>query len=330
MQDNSQSSMPGRLFPAQSGLSEGPVAILLSLYNGATYLSEQLASLEGQTHTNWVLYWRDDGSTDTTLTLMQRFSQKLGTRCILVTPHNGRHLGVTASYSKLLAAVPPHVPVAFCDQDDVWLPDKLARGLKALAALPATHAALYCARQTLTDKNLTPLGLSPRLPASTSFLAALTQNIATGCTIMLSPAACDLLKKAMPASPHILHDWWAYLLVAGAGGNILTDNHPVLLYRQHGQNAVGAPARFLQRAMGALRRGPSLFMDIFRANTLYLLNRQTLLTPENQESLHTIHKGLRHGWRGVAARFSLLREMEQLRRHEKLEQLVFRLWFLLG
>ena len=329
MQDNSQSTMPGR-FPAQSGLSDAPVAILLSLYNGGTYLSEQLASLEGQTHTNWVLYWRDDGSTDGTLSLMQHFSQKMGHRCIMVTPRNGQHLGVTASYSHLLAAVPPDMPVAFCDQDDVWLPDKLARGLKALATLPSTQPGLYCARQTLTDRNLTPVGLSPPLPQATSFLAALTQNIATGCTIMLSPAACALLKKAMPASSHILHDWWAYLLVAGAGGNILTDNRPVLLYRQHGQNAVGAPARFMQRALGALRRGPSLFMDIFRANTLYLLSRRQLLTPENQESLRLIQQGLGRGWRGLAARFSLLQKMEQLRRHEKLEQLVFRLWFLLG
>ncbi|GAN64171.1 glycosyltransferase [Acetobacter indonesiensis NRIC 0313] len=328
MQKDSQSILPGHA--SAHSESNNSVSILLSLYNGAKYLAEQLASLETQTHTNWVLYWRDDGSTDSSLSFMKAFSQKVGEdRCVLISDQNGQHIGVTASYTKLLAAVPSGTAVAFCDQDDVWFPDKLERGLNALAPFTA-QPSLYCARQMLTDKSLSPLGLSPSLPDQTSFLAALTQNIATGCTLLLSPAGAELLKKALPAPQHILHDWWAYLMVTGAGGVIHLDNEPCLFYRQHGQNAVGAHVQFAKRAFAALKRGPRLFMSIFRANTMYLMQRKQMLTPDNQKNLIFIANGLRRGVGGVQARFSILRQLQQLRRHEKLEQLVFQVWFLFG
>lgn len=329
MQKDNQNVLSGQY--SAHGNSHCSVSILLSLYNGANYLVEQLASLEAQTHTNWVLYWRDDGSSDASLSLMKAFSQKVGeNRCVLVdTQKNGQHMGVTASYATLLASAPSGTAVAFCDQDDVWFPDKLERGLNALSPF-AAQPSLYCARQILTDQSLSPLGLSPSLPDQTSFLAALTQNIATGCTLILSPAGADLLKKALPAPQHILHDWWAYLMVTGAGGVIHVDNEPCLFYRQHGQNAVGARVQFAKRAFAALKRGPRLFMSIFRANTMYLMQRKQMLTPDNQKNLIFIANGLRRGVGGVQARFSILRQLQQLRRHEKLEQLVFQVWFLFG
>lgn len=307
------------------------VAILLSLYNGASYLQQQLDSLRQQTWSNWTLFWRDDGSTDSTLTIMQQFTRAVGpARCVEVPAGKGAHLGVTGSYATLLEQAPAEAAVAFCDQDDVWFPDKLERGMRALATVPDQTPALYCTRQTLTNKTLTPLSLSPELPDATSFLPAMTQNIATGCTLMLSPAACALLRKAMPAPTFLLHDWWAYLMVAGAGGRVLTDNQPSLFYRQHEKNAVGARSHFLLRALAALRRGPTAFMNIFRANTLYLLRRKTLLAPETVKALDLLQKTQQPGWRGLLTRVSALHRLKQLRRHKTLEDLVFRVWFLLG
>ncbi|MFT8308611.1 glycosyltransferase [Acetobacter malorum] len=329
MQETSQHTLISRQTTSLDGGSS--VAILLSLYNAVPYLQQQLNSLLQQTRPDWTLYWRDDGSTDTSLTIMHQFAQQVGKeRCVEVMPRNGEHLGVTASYATLLAHTLPTLSVAFCDQDDVWFPDKLERGLRALATAPESTPALYCTRQTLTDKNLRPTGLSPELPDTTGFLPAMTQNIATGCTLMLSPAACALLRKAMPAPTFLLHDWWAYLMVSGAGGRILTDNQPSLFYRQHEKNAVGARSQFLHRALAALKRGPTAFMNIFRANTLYLLNRQSQLTPDAVNALHLLRKAQKPGWRGALSRVSLMHRLKQLRRHKKLEQLVFRVWFLLG
>ncbi|KXV62294.1 alpha-L-Rha alpha-1,3-L-rhamnosyltransferase [Acetobacter orleanensis] len=314
-----------------SGDKRPSVAILLSLYNGEAYLQQQLNSIQQQTYTDWALYWRDDGSTDSTLTLMRQFTHEVGAeRCVEVTARKGEHLGVTGSYVTLLAQSPPHTALAFCDQDDVWFPDKLERGMAALASVSTSIPALYCTRQTLTNKTLHATSLSSALPESTSFLPAMTQNIATGCTIMLSPAACTLLRNAMPAPTFLLHDWWAYLMVTGAGGRVLTDNQPSLFYRQHGKNAVGARSHFLHRALAALKRGPTAFMNIFRANTLYLLQRQALLTPDTVNALKRLQKTQRPGWPGFMARVSALCRLKQLRRHKMLENLVFRVWFLLG
>lgn len=329
MQESGQHTPITRPKPAAGGASS--VAILLSLYNGESYLQQQLDSLLQQTEADWILYWRDDGSTDSTRRLMHQFTQKAGAgRCVEVPLHRGEHLGVTGSYATLLAQSPPHVTIAFCDQDDVWFPDKLERGLRALTTVPDALPALYCTRQTLTNKVLHPISLSPDLPATTSFLPAMTQNIATGCTVMLSPAASTLLRNALPAPTFLLHDWWAYLMVTGAGGRVLTDNRPSLFYRQHGKNAVGARSHFLLRALAALRRGPTAFMNIFRASTLYLLQRQALLTPDAISGLYLLRTTQQPGWRGLIARVSALHRLKRLRRHKMLEGLVFRVWFLLG
>ena len=95
-------------------------------------------------------------------------------------------------------------------------------------------------------------------------LRALTQNVATGCTVMLNRAAADLI-AASRAPGATLHDWWSYLMVSAAGGRVLFDAAPVVLYRQHEANALGAPASFPQRALAALRRGPATFMNGFAA-----------------------------------------------------------------
>ena len=307
------------------------IFILLSVYNGEQYLKEQLASLENQSCTSWVLLWRDDGSTDATRQLMENFTLKHGPeRCVLLSQDNGKHIGICNSYTMLLSAVPSGAYIAFCDQDDIWLPEKLATGLKALKSTRKDRPALYCCRQILTDSHLRYTGLSPALPQHPRFLSAMTQNIATGCSIMLSPAACTLLKAASPPFSHILHDWWAYLLTSAAGGVIITDNQPHLLYRQHSSNAVGAPALFFKRALAAIKRGPNVFMRIFHSNTEALLRHKHFVTAKNTASLQALRKSLRPGLRGVLARFSVLCRMSGLRRHTLPEHLIFCLWFLIG
>ncbi|HUA78466.1 MAG TPA: glycosyltransferase family 2 protein, partial [Acetobacteraceae bacterium] len=241
------------------------VAILLSAYNGAPFLPAQLESLLAQTHRSWRLYWRDDGSTDATRALLRDFAAGPAAGRVVELPSPAGRLGATRSFLELLALAPPADAIAFADQDDVWLPDKLARGLAALAHAPAETPTLYCARQTLVGPTLARIGLSFPIRRPPGFPAALTQNIATGCTAMLNPAAVRLIAASRPP-PITLHDWWSYLVVAAAGGRILADPEPAVLYRQHAGNLVGARGAWLPRALGALRRGPRPFMMVFRAH----------------------------------------------------------------
>ncbi len=303
-----------------------PVAVLLSTFDGARHLRPQLRSLAQQTYRRWTLLWRDDGSSDETTALIEAFKDELGEeRCMAAAVPEG-HLGITGSFLALLRQVPAGHVAAFADQDDVWLPEKLARGVSALQVVPADRPALYCARQCLVDEDLSPLGLSPQPSRSAGFPAALTQNVATGCTVMLNQAAIALVAASEPPDG-TLHDWWSYLLVSAAGGHLITDPVPVVLYRQHSANAVGAPHSLLRRGVMALRRGPDAFMQLFRRHVTGLLASGTALSPDAARDLRILEDALSGG---LLPRLRAMRRVRSLVRRTRLETLLFRLWFLIG
>jgi Glycosyl transferase family 2 len=300
------------------------IAVLLSTYDGAGYLGDQLASLLAQTCPDWTLLWRDDGSGDGTPEIMAAWMRGAGRgRCAAVGPPG--HLGPTPSFMALLrAAVDDADLVAFADQDDVWLPDKLARGAAALGAVPPGAPALYCARQVLVDAGLGHLGVSaPIRPLG--FPAALTQNVATGCTVMMNRHAASLVAGSEPPSTS-LHDWWTYLVVAAAGGRLIADPEPVVLYRQHPGNLVGSPPSMGRRAVAALRRGPGVFMHVLRENVAALQAQPRLVAAPNRPVLERIHRGLAGG---PGARLAAL-GTPGLRRQTWPETALFRVWFVVG
>jgi glycosyltransferase involved in cell wall biosynthesis len=301
------------------------VAILLSTWNGARYLPDQLASFLRLTGPSWQLYWRDDGSDDNSAALVRGFAAGPGAGRVVEQNDDRGRVGITASFLTLLRAAPRGGVVAFADQDDVWLPEKLARGVAALAAVPAGVPALYCARQSLTNAALRPIRLSGQLREPPGFPQALTQNIATGCTVMLNDVAAQLIARSR-APQATLHDWWSYLVVTAAGGRVLIDDEPTVLYRQHGGNAVGVPLSPLKRAVAAVRRGPGVFMRTFRQHTAALGAQPELLTPDAASSLATITAGLDDG---IIRRVRALGH-PGLRRQSFAETQLFRLWFLIG
>ncbi len=309
-----------------TGTLDRQVAILLSTHNGAPFLAAQLHSLLAQTHRAWVLYWRDDGSSDSTRAVVTSFLRTLGPGRFVEVESEGR-VGGTESFLRLLrvAHAAGHCAVAFADQDDVWLPEKLARGVAALEGVPEGVPALYCGRQVLVDARLRHIALSLALRRKPAFLAALTQNIATGCTMMLNRIAVGLIGGSLPPAATI-HDWWCYLVVSAAGGSVLADDEPVVLYRQHDGNAVGAPSTQFRRAVAALRRGPRPFMRVFRQHIAALAAQPHLLTGQCGAQVAALDRAL-HG--GVLPRLMALR-MPGLIRQTWPETALFRLWFLIG
>ena len=309
------------------GIDQAPdIAILLSTRNGAAYLGEQLDSLLTQSHKRWQIYWRDDGSDDGTPGLMREFAGAAGAGRVVDLNDNSGHVGITASFLGLLRRAPRGRIVAFADQDDVWLPDKLARGVAALREVRAGQPGLYCARQRLVAADLTPIRDSAPVRGQVGFPQAMTQNIATGCTVMLNAAAAGLLADAQAPAAETLHDWWAYVLVSACGGAVMADETPTVLYRQHARNAVGVPLSPARRAWSALRRGPHVFMRSFRAHMDALDGQKELLSAPAREALGLISGGLHDGWN---LRLRALRH-PGLRRQNWAETQLFRLWFMLG
>lgn len=301
-------------------------AILLSTYNGAAFLPAFLQSLLAQTESGWVLLWRDDGSRDETRTILDAWGQAHPDRMqTLATPAG--NLGVVGSFMTLLRAAADggFETAAFADQDDIWLPDKLARAGAALSAVPADRPALYCARQRLVDAASREIGLSASLAGPAGFPACLTQNIATGNTVMLNAAALRLIAPTAPPRES-WHDWWCYLMVSAAGGSVIRDDAAVILYRQHAANVVGAPRSPWARAIAALRRGAGEFMSVFRKNVAALEAVSAAFPPDNRHALSRISRALDQPWH---RRLSVL-ALPGFVRNSPAQTALFRLWFLIG
>jgi glycosyltransferase involved in cell wall biosynthesis len=221
------------------------VEVLMSTYDGAPYVRQQVASILGQTHQHLRLVVRDDGSSDETLAVLRAIDDSR------VTVHAGSNVGLPDAYFRLIDEAGDDASYwALSDQDDVWEPSHLARAVAALA--PVDGPALYCARVLVTDESLTPLYPHPLPHRGPSFANALVQNIALGCTTVLNRAARDLLRGRWPREC-VMHDAWMYLAIAGCG-TVLYDEDVAVHYRQHGGNSVGMGRGPVSRLVGRVRR----------------------------------------------------------------------------
>ena len=99
------------------------IAILMSTYNGERYLREQIDSLLNQTYKDWKLYIRDDGSTDETISIIESYVNDYPDLIVLLKDDLG-NLGSARSFMRILSVVDADYYM-FCDQDDVWLPNKV-------------------------------------------------------------------------------------------------------------------------------------------------------------------------------------------------------------
>lgn len=257
------------------------VTILLASHFGENHIAEQLKSIADQTHENWRLIISDDGSTDMTREIILDFATQFSPEKVQLI--EGPCKGTSSdNFMSLLRS--GHFPdtdyIAFCDQDDVWLPEKLTQGLAVLAPFDAQDIVLYGGRSIVTDEALNQIALSALRPKPLGFKNALMQNFAGGNTFILTPRAGQLLAKAA-AKTHqvIVHDWWCYIVVTGAGGQAIHDNTPSLLYRQHQENVIGNNAGFsaqMRRMAGLLngtyRRWNATNIDAIEANSDLLTN----------------------------------------------------------
>lgn len=215
------------------------ITILMATCNGAQYLTAQLNSLLSQTHSNWSLMASDDGSLDGTADILRAFGRAHPGR--VAGLFNGPGLGAAQNFLTLLMR--PDIPaglVALADQDDVWLPQKLARALDHLATTPPNLPALYASESILTDADLRPLACSREPTAVPGFRNALVQNLFAGHSTVLNAAALSLVQHAGTPQNIAFHDWWLYQLIAGAGGRCLLDPAQTVFYRQHRSNAFGS------------------------------------------------------------------------------------------
>jgi len=236
------------------------IDILLPTYNGEKFLSAQIDSLIDQTYRDWRLIIRDDLSSDNTPSLIYEYQNKYPDR-IYVLDNQSIKKGVVGSFECLIEASTSRY-LAFCDQDDIWNPDKLELQLSKMHELEKKHGdtapLLIHTDLTVVDNSLQLIGDSlwkyqhfyPEKMSSLPRLLA--QNCVTGCTMVINRSMADLVVP-IPKGV-VMHDWWMALIAVSEG--VLCDMKvSTVKYRQHDKNDTGAKQWGLEFIIKWISRG---------------------------------------------------------------------------
>ncbi|RUW17801.1 glycosyltransferase family 2 protein [Mesorhizobium sp. M4B.F.Ca.ET.215.01.1.1] len=279
------------------------VAVLLGAKDGAAFIEEQLQSLLAQSHPLVDLWVSDDGSTDGTQALVEAWRPRWTKGSLTLV--KGPQKGFAANFRSMI--VDPRIDAdyyAFCDQDDIWEPDRLESALRWMRSLDAETPLLFCSRTATISETGSAAGYSPLFRRPPSFRNALVQSIAGGNTMLINRAARHLLAKASAKTEFVSHDWWAYLIVTAAGGMVRYDPRPLVRYRQHAANLVGANVSWKARLsrLGRLFRGE--FASWTDSNLGGLAVNRDILTKDAAACLGLFIRA-RNG--GISRRLRLLR-----------------------
>lgn len=270
-------------------LPRAHVAILMGTKNGAQFLPKQLDSLIAQTHQNWVLYVSDDGSSDDTLPILKAYQATLPIGRIII--RNGPKQGFCINF--LSMACDSNIRAsyyAFCDQDDVWLPSKLAVAIKNISQNQEEGIPyVYCGRTIYVNDKLKKIGCSPLFSFPRTFRNALIQSIAGGNTMLFNQSAKSALEK-VGVVKHPSHDWWIYQLITGIGGVVFYDPTPQVLYRQHKNALVGGNNSLLARTERISMVLKGEFRRWSDRNIAILCAAKPLLTHGSNETLDLFKK----------------------------------------
>lgn len=202
-------------------------------------LPSQLQSFSEQTLKPAHLIVSDDGSTDATREVITAWAKAQPNMALDIFA--GPQRGAAHNFLSLLRLPIATDFLSISDQDDIWLPEKLAVAVKALSQLPASRPALYCGRTWEVGDDLRQRSLSRGAPHGASFAHALVQNIAGGNTMVLNKAGAEMVRTAaLVTAETVIHDWWIYQVITGIGGAVVFDDTPHMLYRQHSGNEIGA------------------------------------------------------------------------------------------
>jgi hypothetical protein len=261
------------------------VHVACSTWNGARWLPAFLESMQAQTHADWLLWVRDDGSSDDTVAVVRHWAESDARIRLLAGDHQRR--GAAQSFGAVLQRIPHDARWLMCaDQDDVWLPGRIALSLEAMRReeARAPGAILVHTDLAVVDAALRPVhpsfwaysGFDPD-PATVTRLAV--RNVVTGAAAMFN---APLRRLAMPLPPEaMMHDWWL-ALVAAAAGRIVALRQATVLYRQHGGNAVGA-----RDGRHTLRRLPAVAANAWRHRGEF--RRQLSGTAAQADALLRLH-----------------------------------------
>lgn len=312
----------------KTNTSQPEVAVLMATYNGESFLQEQLDSLLQQEGVSVTIYVRDDGSTDKTLSILQTFRQKTGKLVLLDSA--ATQLKAAKNFMSLVRDVDltRFDYMAYCDQDDTWLPGKLQA---AVNAIHTEQVSCYASNLIMGDEAARPVYNHSLFSGFAKYLFNLKTNAQTtfdhyfeaasaGCTLVLSKQAVLSLQKVIaekfdriPATAS--HDWSTYAITRLQGFSWYIDPAAYIIYRQHGDNAYGA-----NRGWKGIRKLLTLFSSGWYRQHILLIDElfnTTGVPPPFISLLKTYQPNI------FTSRFRLARELYPHRRKRVHRWLLF-------
>lgn len=252
-------------------IAQPKIAVLLSTFNGGRFLGDQLDSILSQNYSNFVIVVRDDGSSDDTLDILSSYMAQQPDKFHLETADKANR-GARGSFSYLIEYVLANreqlglepAYMMFCDQDDIWYDSKMQTQVSAMLAAESgdnsvpvlIHSDLQVVSENheiIAESLIRFQGLEIE---RNRFINLVISNLVTGCTVLINQS---LAEKSVPVPDRaIMHDWWLAMVATAFGKLVLLDS-PLVHYRQHEANTIGAkqyvkPGRtsrsFWQRLIG--------------------------------------------------------------------------------
>lgn len=224
-------------------MKQGIVTILLACYNGENFIAEQLDSILDQTCQNWQLIIRDDNSIDKTSRIINEYHLRFPEKIFILEDGLG-NVGSVQNFNILLQYAKHAEYIMFCDQDDVWMPGKVALTFTKMQEAEKNYSLseplLVYTNFTYADASLNVLESKLKFSATKiqnlQLNHLLAQNPAYGCTMMINKSLATIINYVSPSAEN--HDYWI-ALVAATFGKIIYIPESTLLYRQHQQNISG-------------------------------------------------------------------------------------------
>lgn len=214
------------------------VQILLSSYNGEKFIDEQIESLINQNSVDINILVRDDGSTDGTIAILEKYRSKG-----ILNYYQGQNMKPAKSFLNLIENSQDADYYAFCDQDDYWNENKLIKAIELLADYTSSPA-LYFSKAELVNAQLQPIKHKGYPKKAYTFGQAIIKNNATGCTMVFNQNLMSIIRGYYPSFV-TMHDYWVYLICLSIGGKVIYDNNSYIKYRQHSNNVVGGKNSFI-------------------------------------------------------------------------------------
>lgn len=285
------------------------VTVLLATFNGVRFLEEQLTSLIDQRDVNIEVLVNDDGSTDGTLEILETWRAK----GLIVSISHSKGLGPTRAFLTLLKSCDQKEFVAFCDQDDVWVVDKLSIQVNSLSQ--STPMMSTCLRRYI-DETGNVIGKSKDLRKPPSFRNSVFENIAPGNTVLLNNPAIKVI-NSFDNLPINHYDSWIYLLMATFGKVFFISSY-LVNYRLHSSNYVGLRKKSINRLREALK-------NYLNQQTFLFEKKSEFLTQDQKEHLIFISSFVKES--SLRKRFAMLRKL-RICRQSTLDEILFKLLIL--